>query len=64
MVLFHMSLEWFVGFVDGSNRHTCNLDSTSCVIYVPTGQLVALGGACLGPTTNNVAEYSVVIELL
>jgi ribonuclease HI len=25
---------------------------------------VSSGGICLGPSTNNVAEYSVVIELL
>jgi ribonuclease HI len=25
---------------------------------------VSLGGVCLGPSMNNVAEYSVVIELL
>ena len=29
-----------------------------------TIQLVALGNACLGPATNNVVEYSVIIELL
>jgi ribonuclease HI len=26
--------------------------------------MVSYGGACLGPSTNNVAEYSTVIELL
>jgi ribonuclease HI len=25
---------------------------------------VSSGGICLGPSTNNVAEYSVVIEIL
>ena len=34
------------------------------VIYAPTGQLIALGGASLGPATNNVAEYNVVMEIL
>ena len=34
------------------------------VIYSPTRQLVASGGACLGPTTNNMVEYRVVSELL
>ena len=34
------------------------------VIYSLSGQLVALGGACLGPASNNVAKYRAVIELL
>ena len=59
-----MSSEMYVGFADGASRHTCNLASAAWVIYSPSGQLVAAGGACLGPTSNNVAEYRAVIELL
>ena len=59
-----MSSERYIGFVDGANHHNCNLASTSWVIYSPSGQLVAAGGACLGPASNNVAEYRAVIELL
>ena len=59
-----MSSEWFVGFSYGASHHTCNLDSTAWVIYSPSGQLVASGGACLSPATNNVAEYRAIIELL
>ena len=59
-----MSPERFVGFDDGASRHTCNLASTAWVIYSPSGQLVASGGTCLGPASNNVAEYRAVIELL
>ena len=59
-----MSFEWFIGFTDGASCHTCNLASAAWVIYSPSGPLVASGGACLGPTTNNVAEYRVVIEIL
>ena len=59
-----MSFEWFIGFADGANRHICNLASAAWVIYSPSGQLVASGGACLGPDTNNVAEYRAIIELL
>ena len=62
--LLQMSFEWFVGFPDGTSRHTCNLASSAWVIYSPLGQLVASGGTCLGPATNNVAEYMAVIELL
>ena len=59
-----MSSKWFVGFVDGTSHHTCNLDSSTWVIYTPSGQLVSSSGSCLGPATNNVAEYSAIIELL
>ena len=59
-----MSSERYVGFVDGTSHHTCNLASAAWVIYSPSGQLVALGGACLGPASNNVVEYRAVIELL
>ena len=62
--LFQMSSEKFVGFADGASHHTCNMASVAWVIYSPSGQLVTSGGACLGPATNNVAEYRGVIELL
>ncbi len=54
----------FTGFADGASRHTRNLSSAAWVIFSPSGQLVASGGACLGSTMNNIAEYSAVIELL
>ena len=59
-----MSSERYIGFADGANCHTCNLASAAWVIYSPSGQLVAAGGACLSPASNNVAEYRAVIELL
>ena len=62
--LLQMSSEMYVGFADGASHHTCNLASAAWVIYSPSGQLVASGGACLGPASNNVAEYRAVIELL
>ena len=62
--LLKMYFEWFIGFAYSASRHTCNLDSAAWVIYSPSGQLVSSGGACLGPATNNVAEYKAVIELL
>jgi ribonuclease HI len=34
------------------------------VIFTPGGQLLSSGGICLGDTTNNVVEYSAVIEFL
>jgi ribonuclease HI len=54
----------YLGFVDGASRHTWNLASAAWVIYSPEGLLVSSGGVCLGPSTNNVAEYSIVIEIL
>ena len=34
------------------------------MIYTPTGQVLSSRGVCLRPSSNNVAEYSVVIEIL
>ena len=62
--LLQMSSERYLGFGDGASHHTYNLASVAWVIYSPSGQLVAAGGACLGPASYNVAEYTVVIELL
>ena len=62
--LLQMSSERYIGFADGASHHTCNLASAAWVIYSPSGQLVAMGGACLGLASNNVAEYRAVIELL
>ena len=38
--------------------------SAAWVIYTPMGQVLSLGGVCLWPSSNNVAEYSAMIELL
>jgi len=54
----------YVSFADGACCSTCNLSSAAWVIYDPHGELIDLQGVCLGCTTNNVTEYSAVIELL
>ena len=54
----------YIGFTDGACCSTRNLSSAAWVIYDPHGELIDLQGVCLGCTTNNVAEYSAVIELL
>jgi ribonuclease HI len=54
----------YLGFVDDASHHTQNMASIAWVIYSPNGQLVSLGGIRLEPSTNNVLEYSVVVELL
>ena len=48
----------------GSCKHTQNIFSTAWVIYSSSGQLLSSSGSCLGPSTNNLAAYSAVIELL
>jgi ribonuclease HI len=54
----------YIGFTDGTSRSTQNLASTAWAIYAPTNELVSLRGVCLGRATDNIAEYSTVIELL
>jgi hypothetical protein len=53
----------YLGFVEEAIHHTQNLASATWVVYAPEGLLVSLGGICLGPSTNNVVEYTIVIEL-
>ena len=54
----------YTGFVDGASHHTLNLASAAWVIYEPSDQLLSFGSTCLGPSTNNIAEYSATVELL
>jgi ribonuclease HI len=54
----------YVGFVDGASHSTQNLASVAWEIYMPTDELISLRGICLGRATNNIVEYSAVIELL
>jgi len=54
----------YLGFTNGSSHHTWNLASTAWVFYSPEDLLVSSGGICLGPSMNNVAKYSIIIELL
>ena len=64
LLLVQMSGAPYVGFADGACHSTHNVSSVAWVIYDPHGELIDLQGVCLGCTTNNVAEYYVVIELL
>jgi ribonuclease HI len=54
----------YIGFIDGASRSTRNLASAAWAIYAPTNELISLRGICLGRATNNIAEYSAVVELL
>ena len=59
-----MSITPYAGFAEGASRSTRNISSVVCVIYDSNGELVDLQDICIGITTNNVVEYSAVIELL
>jgi hypothetical protein len=63
---FHMSVSSLpcIDFVDGASCSTQNLMSVAWEIYAPTNELINLHGICLGHATNNIVEYSAVIELL
>ena len=51
----------FYGIVDGAFRHTLNLASAAWVWYFIAHDLVSLGSVCVGPSTNNIAEFQEVI---
>ena len=53
-----------IGFAKGTSRSTQNLASATWAIYAPTNELITLRGVCLGYVTNNIADYSIIIELL
>jgi hypothetical protein len=59
-----MDFLFYLGFTDKASHHKWNLASISWVVYSPKGLLVSSCGICLGPSTNNVGKYSVIIELL
>ena len=64
LLVLQMSITPYVGFVDGASHCTRSFSLAAWVIYNPAGELINLQGIFLGQTTNNVAEYSVVVELL
>lgn len=61
-----MELEYlvYISYVDGAIHGTHNLASIAWVIFSPTDELVSSRGIFLGIATNNIAKYSVDIELL
>ena len=52
------------GFADGASRHTRNLVSVAWVLHYPSGQLLVSRGVCIGPASNNIAEYTAGVYLL
>jgi len=59
-----MSVAPYISFANGAYHNTLDLSSAAWVIYNPHGELVDLQGVCLGCTTNNAAEYNIIIKLL
>ena len=61
-----MSMEYlvYVGFTDGASRHTQNLALATWVIYTPMGQMFSSGGVFFRPLSNNIFEYSSMIDIL
>jgi ribonuclease HI len=55
---------YHIGYTDGASRWTQNLTSAAWALYSPSHELLHSSGICLGSTTNNQAEYTVVIGLL
>ena len=54
----------YIRFTDAASRHTQHLAFAAWVIYTPMVQVLSSRGVCLRPSSNNVVEYSTVIELL
>ena len=59
-----MEYSTYIEFADGAHRHTQNSASAAWVIYTPMGQVLSSAGICLWPSSNNVAKYSAIIDLL
>ena len=57
-------LEPFVGYVDGASCSAQNLSSAAWVISAPNDELVNFQGICIDISTNNIVEYSELIELI
>jgi len=57
-------LESFIGYANGVSRSSQNLSSAAWAIFYPSGELVSFKGVCIGRSTNNITEYSTLIELL
>ena len=58
------SFEPFFGYADGVSRSTKNISSAAWAIFTLNGELVGFQRICIGHSTNNIAEYSMLIELL
>ena len=57
-------LEPFVGYDGGACHSTQNLSFAAWAIFAPKNGLVSFQGISIGRSTNNIAEYSALIEIL
>jgi ribonuclease HI len=57
-------LAYHIGYADGASRWTQNLASVAWALYSPSHELLHSSGIGLGSTTNNQAEYTVIIGLI
>ena len=64
--LLHMSnlFESFIGYDNRASLSVWNLSSAAWAIFDPSGKLVSFRAVCIGRSTNNIAKYSALIELL
>ena len=60
----HHPSSYHIGYADSASRWTQNLASAAWALYTPSHILLHSNGIFLGPTTNNQAEYDVIISLL
>jgi ribonuclease HI len=57
-------LAYHIGYADNASHWTQNLASTAWALYTPSHEMLHSSDICLGPATNNQAEYTEVIGLL
>ena len=55
---------YHIGYADGASRWTQNLALVAWALYTPSHEMLHSSDICLGPATNNQAEYTAVIGLL
>jgi len=58
------SLEPYFGYPNGASHSTHNLFSALWDIFPPNGKLVSIHEIFIGRSTNNIVEYSTMVELL
>ena len=55
---------YHIGYADSASRWTQNLALATWALYTPSHEMIHSSRICLGPATNNQAEYTAVIGLL
>lgn len=58
------SPESYLGYVDGASCSTKNSSSTTWAIFSPNGELLSMQDIFIGRSTNNIAKYRTVVDLL